>query len=287
MKLTNENVPFSKRFIMSVDVDSWSSLLRFYSVNHNPEKTDIQVDVEDGIDKLLNLFEKHAVKATFFVPGDVAQKHSQMIRAIAEDGHEVACHGLHHDRNECLLGLEEQRAYIEKAVAILKNATGLKPLGFRAPCLRANDTTLRILDGMGCLYDSSFLPMFIPGTYGSLSFKFKPYYPFSKNRSLIEIPISTNPIAPLPLSGSWMRNLGLSWIKFGTKMLFDLGNPVMIYIHPRDVVSLPRMPNVPWHVYRKTGKACLKMLDELLGYVKLLRGRTIRAMDLALEEMKK
>jgi hypothetical protein len=283
MKSIGKNLPFVKRFIMSVDVDSWSSLLKFYSVEHNPEKTDVQVNVEDGIDKLLTLFEKHEVKATFFVPGDVAQKHSQKIRTIAKRGHEVACHGLHHDRNECLLGFEKQKASIEKAGVIIEGASGRKPLGFRAPCLRANNATLKILDDMGCLYDSSFLPMFIPGTYGSLSFKFKPYYPLSGKESLLEIPVSANPIAPLPLSGSWMRNLGLPWIKFSVKMLFDLGNPVMVYIHPRDVVSLPRVQNVPWHVYRKTGNDCLRMLDRLLEYVKLLGGQTAKAIDLALE----
>jgi hypothetical protein len=42
------------------------------------------------------------------------------------------------------------------------------------------------------------------------------------------------------------------------------------------------MPNVPWHVYRKTGNDCLKMLDKLLEYVELLGGQTVKAMDLAL-----
>lgn len=268
---------------MSVDVDSWSSLLKFYSVDHDPAEVEKQVPVEDGIEKLLDLFEKHDVKATFFVPGDVAQNHSHLIKAIVKSDHEVACHGLSHEKSECLGCFEEQKAQIEKAASIIENATGQKPAGFRAPCLRANMITLEILDKMRFLYDSSFLPMLIPTQYGSLSFKSKPHYPLAKKDSILEIPVSTNPIIPLPLSGSWMRNLGLSWIKFGTKTLFNLGRPIMVYIHPRDVVSLPQMPNVPWHVYRKTGKHCLEMLDELLGYVRLLGGQVLRAIDLASE----
>jgi len=268
---------------MSVDVDGWSSLLRFYSVDHNPSEADQQVNVEDGIEKLVNLFRKYEVKATFFVTGEMAQKHSEKIGAIVQSGHEVACHGLHHEKDECLLSREKQRVQIERAASVIENVIGRKPSGFRAPCLRANNATLEILGEIGFLYDSSFLSMFIPGYYGSLSFfKFKPYYPLSKNSKLLEIPVSTNPIVPLPLSGSWMRNLGLSWIKFGIRTLFNLGYPVMFYIHPRDVLSLPSMPGVPWHVYRNTGRCCLKMLDEMLEYVKQLGGETSRAIDLAL-----
>ena len=268
-------------FIMSMDVDGWSSLLSFYSVVHDPSEADRQVDVEEAISKLLCLFEKHEVEATFFVTGEMAQKHADAIKKIIQDGHEVACHGLYHEKNECLLGREEQKARIEKATSIIRNITGQKPLGFRAPCLRANKTTLEIISEIGFLYDSSFLPMFIPGYYGSFSLKFRPFYFHANNGSLLEIPVSTNPIVPLPLGGSWMRNLGLSWVRFGIKTLFNLGYPVMFYIHPRDILSLPSMPGVPWHVYRKTGKHCLKMLDELLKYVKQLGGQTSRAIDLA------
>lgn len=94
--------------------------------------------------------------------------------------------------------------------------------------------------------------------------------------------MSTNPMVPLPLSGSWMRNLGLSWIESGIKTLFNLRYSVMFYIHPRGVLSLPSMSGVRWHVYRSTGNCCLKMLDELLEHVKRLGGKMLRAIDLAL-----
>jgi peptidoglycan/xylan/chitin deacetylase (PgdA/CDA1 family) len=267
---------------MSVDVDGWSSLLRFYSIAHDPSEVDLQVNVVNGIEKLLHLFKEHDVKATFFVSGEMAKKYADAIRTIIHDGHEIACHGLYHERNEYLLRREEQRATIEEATNIIENLTGRKPLGFRAPCLRANKTTLDLLNEKGYLYDSSFLPMFLPGYYGSLSFKFKPYFPSSKHSGILEIPISTNPIIPLPFSGSWMRNLGLTWVEFGIKMLFNMKSSVMIYIHPRDVLDLPLMPRVPWHVYRNTGNCCLKMLDELLSFVNKIGGRITRAVDLAL-----
>lgn len=273
-------------FIMSVDVDSWSSLLRFYSVEHDIEEAERQVNVEKGVDILLDLFERARVKTTFFVPGEMAQRHPAKVKEIAEKGHEVACHGFIHERNECLLDVDEQKSRIEKSRSIVEEVTHIRPVGFRAPCLRANDTTLAILSEMGFLYDSSFLPMLIPGYYGSLSFHLKPHRVTCKTGSILEIPVSTNPIVPLPLSASWMRNLGLLHVKFGIRMLFARRYPVMFYIHPRDVCDLPRVAGVPWHLYRNVGARSVEMLDEILAYAKGLGGKVLRAKDFALEFMK-
>jgi peptidoglycan/xylan/chitin deacetylase (PgdA/CDA1 family) len=270
------------KFIMSVDVDGWPSLLRFYSVKYDISEAEREVNVEEGINKLLFLFEEKEVKATFFVTGEMAQRHPTKIGEIVKKGHEVACHGFFHERDECLLNGEQQKSRIERAMNIVEDTTGQRPVGFRAPCLRANKTTLEILCRMGYLYDSSYLPMLIPGYYGSLSFKFKPYYFESQDGRILEIPVSVNPIVPLPLSASWMRNLGLSHVKFGIKTLFSIGYPVMFYVHPRDVLNLPRTPGVPWHIYRNVGSQSIEMLEKILLYVKQLGGKTLRAIDFAL-----
>jgi len=272
---------------MTVDVDSWSSLLRFYSIDHDPLEADSQVSVEDGILRLLQLFEKHEIKATFFVPGEIAQKHSASIRKICRNDHEIACHGLVHEKNECLQNETSQRRIIEEATRIIEERSGWQPRGFRAPCLRANETTLGILDECGYVYDSSIVPTFVPGYYGLPTAPPKPYHPspiFMEKRGshkLLELPVSVNPLIPLPLSAAWMRNLGSSWVKFGMKMNFILGNPVVFYVHPRDVVSLPKVKGIPWHLYRNVGDPTIRMLDAIIRYAKELGARFVRAMDLA------
>jgi hypothetical protein len=246
------------------------------------------VSIEDGLQILLQLLNKHEIKATFFVPGKVAEKHVEAIGLIGKDGHEVACHGLYHEKNECLLSMSDQRNRIKEASRIIARVHGAPPRGFRAPCLRINNITLDVLEECGYTYDSSILPTSIPGYYGSPMAPTRPYNPsqlsIRKKGSLklLEIPVSINPVVPIPLSAAWMRNLGLSWVKFGLRTNFALGNPVVFYIHPRDVVSLPKIRGVPWHVYRNTGKKCLRVLDELLKYVKQSGCQTLRAIDFAL-----
>lgn len=272
---------------MTVDVDSWSSLLRFYSIDHDSSKVDNQVSVKDGISKLLDLFGKHEIKATFFVPGEVALRSPEAVEKISSDDHEVACHGLKHAKNECLLDKKSQKQRIKEATRIIEERNGSPPKGFRAPCLRANEATLRILEECGYIYDSSIVPTFVPGYYGSLISPLKPYHPSltsaqrEGSRKLLEIPVSVNPLVPLPLSAAWMRNLGSSWVKFGIRTNFALGNPVVFYVHPRDVVSLPKVDGVPWHLYRNVNNAAVRMLEEIILYAKKCRARFVKAIDLA------
>jgi len=270
-----------KIFLMTVDVDDWASLLRFYSVKCDMSEAENLVETEKGLDILVNLFKKHNIKATFFVPAKVVEKYSKKIKSLISEGHEIACHGYFHHKDECLLDKINQKILIRKALNIFDSIIECRPLGFRAPCLRANKRTLEVLNEMEFIYDSSFLPMFIPKLYGSFSkFKLKPYYPLFEG-NLLEIPVSANPALLLPLSAAWMRNLGLSWIKSGVKTLFNMGCPVMFYIHPRDIMTLPKMPKVPMYVYRNTGKKALLILDGLLNYVKQLNAKIMRTIDFA------
>lgn len=272
---------------MTVDVDGWSSLLSFYSVRHDPSEADLQVRTEKGILRLLELFREVEVKTTFFVTGRMAQRHASVLKEVRNDGHEIACHGLSHLKNEFLGEEHEQRRRIEKSTRIIEDSIGERPQGFRAPCLRVNEATLRSLEKSGYIYDSSVVSTFIPGYYGFLAAPSRPYHPsFSRvtdrgSASLIEIPISVNPFLPLPLSAAWLRNLGSSWAKLGIKANFAIGTPVVLYVHPRDVLSLPRVNGVPWHLYRNVGSAMVEMLTDVIGYAKRSRAKFLRAVDLA------
>jgi len=182
---------------------------------------------------------------------------------------------------------QEQEENIKGATQIIRKTIGHRPVGFRAPCLRANETTLEVLGEYGYVYDSSVVPTFVPGYYSYLFAPLKPYHPsplfIAKEGSckLLEIPVSVNPLAPLPLSAAWMRNLGSAWVKLGLKMSFILSRPVVFYVHPRDVISLPKVKGVPWHLYRNVGYSSVRMLDEIIGYAKKLGARFMRAVDFA------
>jgi hypothetical protein len=233
------------------------------------------------------LFEKHGIRSTFFVPGEVAQEHPGAARRILDHGHEIACHGLEHQKNEFLASRNKQTLAIEEVERIFQEQIHVRPVGFRAPCLRANTDTLSVLEEHGYVYDSSVVPSFVPGYYGSFGSPHAPYYPSIDSlrrkgaSKLLEIPVSVNPLLPLSLSAAWMRNLGSEWVKLGVRTNFFFNNPVVFYVHPRDVIRLPAVEGVPWHLYVNVGTSMIEMLEELITYAKKLDATFLRAIDLA------
>jgi peptidoglycan/xylan/chitin deacetylase (PgdA/CDA1 family) len=243
------------------------------------------VSIEYGMTKLFDVFRKHEVTATFFVPGEVAAKQKESVKLILKEGHELACHGLKHDKNEFLLPYDQQFRSVKEATEILEREIGVKPKGFRAPCLRANGVTVRVLESLDYAYDSSVLPSFVPGYYGNITLKSKPYRPScssirEKGKSrILELPVSVNPLFRIPLSAAWMRNLGFNWLKTGIKLNYKLGNPVVFYIHPRDVTNLPRIKGIPWHLYTNVGQKSERILDQLTAYAQK-HGEVISGIEL-------
>ena len=53
--------------------------------------------MEYGLPHLLDCFREHGVKGTFFIPGRVAELYPDAVRAIADAGHELGCHGYEHE----------------------------------------------------------------------------------------------------------------------------------------------------------------------------------------------
>ena len=72
-----------------------------------------QVSIRYGLPKLLETLEKYDVKATFFIPGEVARRYPDAVKMIFQKGHEIGCHG---DQHEIMahLSLDEQRNVLER-----------------------------------------------------------------------------------------------------------------------------------------------------------------------------
>ncbi|MEK6852200.1 MAG: polysaccharide deacetylase family protein, partial [Candidatus Thermoplasmatota archaeon] len=115
--------------------------------------------IEDGLPKLLSLFEKHGVRANFFATSDLCSRHPDALREIVRRGHVLGCHGESHD--VAYLSSRSYRwqvASIRRATESLEACTGVRPRGFRAPNFSANGATIRALERLGYDYDSSVLP---------------------------------------------------------------------------------------------------------------------------------
>jgi peptidoglycan/xylan/chitin deacetylase (PgdA/CDA1 family) len=122
-----------------------------------------------GVYHLLAALESEGIPATFFVPGWIAERYPEAVKAIVKGGHEVAHHGYTHvspaDQEP-----EEERAALEKGIEILEKLTGCRPQGYRSPSWDFSDQTLELLQEYRFRYSSNFMdsdrPYLHPGDLG-------------------------------------------------------------------------------------------------------------------------
>ncbi len=85
--------------------------------------------MHQGLDLLLEVLAEYGHKATFAVPAAIAAIMPARIRAIQAAGHEIAAEGLKHEDTSKMPRAEE-KARMERALAILADTTGQRPQGW-------------------------------------------------------------------------------------------------------------------------------------------------------------
>lgn len=86
---------------------------------------------EQGLDRLLDITNRHRLNMTFNVVADLCRSHPHRLARIREVGHEVACHGWRH---ECPRdsSRNELSAMLIEAINCFAEV-GCRPEGFRSP----------------------------------------------------------------------------------------------------------------------------------------------------------
>jgi peptidoglycan/xylan/chitin deacetylase (PgdA/CDA1 family) len=109
-----------------------------------------------GVPRILALLDRHQVKATFFIPGYSAHRYPDVVRAVAEAGHEIAHHSYFHE-NTIGMDAKTEAAMIDLGLRALRDTAGVRPEGYRAPMWEMNFHTPGLLAERGFLYDSSLM----------------------------------------------------------------------------------------------------------------------------------
>lgn len=230
--------------------------------------------VEANVQTLLSLLNRHYARATFFVLGEIAAGHGAMVRQIAAEGHEVACHS---DRHEDVYRqtAREFRTDIRRAKQSIEDATGQAVVGYRAPNFsigRAQSWAYRILLEEGFRYDSSTYPI-LHDRYGQTTAPRFPYEIWREgNESLLEFPIGTARLlgANLPIGGGgYFRLSPFAVTRLGIQHVNrHEQRPVMFYLHPWELDPGQPRPPMAWHQrfrhFVGVDKQAAK-LDRLLG----------------------
>lgn len=129
-----------------------------------------------GLTRLCSLLEQRGIAATFFVPGEVAKMHPDVVHRLLEDGHEVGHHGYYHLANDKVRSVE-QYDELMRGIEALETVSGERPVGYRSPGWELTPYTLDLLVREGFAYDSSCMG------------DDRPYMLSHGGSSLLEIPV--------------------------------------------------------------------------------------------------
>ena len=233
---------------MTVDVEDYFHVSAFEDVIQPENWANCKPTVDYNTRRLLDLFDEHDTKATFFILGWVAQAFPELIKEIADKGHEVASHGTNH-RRASTQSRSELTEDIKNSLTLLEQTSGQKVLGYRAPSFSIgenNEWAFEVLAELGLLYSSSTYPI-EHDLYGTPQW---PRFAYKRPEGIIEIPIPTlrkNSINTGIGGGGYFR-LYPYWLskKRIDKFHQQEQKPYNFYFHPWEIDSeQPRVKEAP------------------------------------------
>jgi len=105
-----------------------------------------------GVWRLLRLFKKYDIPLTIFAVAMALERHPEIAKAFTDAGHEICSHG-YRWINYQYVPEEVEREHMQKAIEIIQDLTGERPLGWYTGRTSPNTRKLVAEEG-GFLYDA-------------------------------------------------------------------------------------------------------------------------------------
>lgn len=186
------NLPAGKHIAVNIgaDFDAHAVWMGTFNLTSPSYLSRGEFGAEVGVPRLLRLFERLGITATWCTPTHTMATFPTAFASIVEAGHEVAAHGCYHESVPSLTP-ETERRLMEKVLREHDRYVGRRPRGYRSPAWDFTDQTLGILEEFGFEWDSSLMGR-----------DFQPYHPrpvtlgwedgntFGPPSSLLEFPVT-------------------------------------------------------------------------------------------------
>lgn len=248
-------------------------------LNHKLRDKTGEYVLNQGMPRLLDLYDKYGVKATFFYTGHIAQLYPDVVRMAHERGHEVGSHGLTHEVSKAfdVLSPEEQLSHLKQSKQILEDIIGEEVVSFRAPAARVDKKFPLIMKEAGFKVDSSVSSqrldmMFSFGALKKLHWLTAPrkaYFTRTDNifrrgdSEVLEAPISA---MGFPYIGTFMR-IAPGVNRLTRRMLFwetlCNGRQFVFLTHPNEFIDEDRETN---EIERRAGNYISYLLGDVLRH---------------------
>lgn len=258
--------------VFSIDVEEWFHILETDSVSKDISEWDQYPSrINESMSMLLDVLDKHHVKATLFFLGWVAEKYPHLVKEAVERGHEIASHGYYHDL-VYELGYKKFRKDIGRSKALLEDISGTEVKGYRAPGFSLTPEASWAYPALieeGFSYSSSIYPA--KRAHGFFTeFGDEPREVIYEGKTLLEFPMTVLDAPFTSLScfgGGYFRLFPFVWYKAAAEMIKKQRKNLIFYIHPRDIDEKQPKLDLPavrkFKSYINVGSA-LSKIDKML-----------------------
>jgi len=242
-----------------VDLEEWFHICGVETPYSDPKTWEgAHAEVVEDTEVLMRLLDETDSKGTFLTVGWVAERYPDLIRRLADAGHEIGCHSYWH-RLVYTLTPDEFEQDISRCLEVLREVSGQPVTAFRAPGFsmkRECFWAYPILRRHGITVDVSIVPA--RRDHGGVDgFTRDPFLLRTQEGEIRCFPVSVMNVAgrTVPFSGGGYLRLFPTWlIKAGYRQNLSAGRPAMSYIHPREInpkqprLDLPRLKSFKYYV---------------------------------------
>jgi polysaccharide deacetylase family protein (PEP-CTERM system associated) len=245
-RVTDREAPITNA--LTVDVEDYFQVSAFEAQVDRASWDELPCRVERNVERLLEMLERHGCHATFFTLGWVAQRYPELVRRIADAGHEVASHGYAHRR------ASDQRPHeflddITRAKRLLEDIMGRAVHGYRAPSFSISTVNLWAFDCIaraGYRYSSSVYPV----RHDHYGMPDSPRFPYGVGNGLVEVPLTTTRMFGVNLpaaGGGYFRLAPYALTRWAIERVNRLDRrPAIFYMHPWEIdPEQPRVSGAP------------------------------------------
>lgn len=238
--------------LLSFDIEEFDMPFEYDKSISFEEQMRISIE---GTTAILDLLEKHHIKATFFSTVTFAINAPEIMKRIVREGHEVASHSYYHS--------DFKVEHLKESKDKLEEITNTKVVGYRMPRMYPVDE--KEIFKAGYSYNSSINPTYLPGRYNHFD---KPRTYFMQE-GVMQIPASVSPLVRFPLFWLSFHNLPLWLYQFMAKITLKKDTYLNVYFHPWEFTDLnqPEKFNFPSYVSKNTGDQMIKRFDAFITWM--------------------
>lgn len=221
----------------------------------------------EGLDRCLRVLKEQEIKATFFVPGAIAERYPEKIRRIAADGHEIGYHGYAHE-SEIGYPMEKEIQNMEKSEKILEELCGRKPVGHRGCNNIIQPYTMELIHSRGYKYSSVMKDRdwayIYPGTEGD-----SPLVELSTEHTLDDTTYFyftySSPVNKSNYTAEYVSNI---WKDYFNELLKEEDKIMVLKLHPQMTGRAGRAAMLGRFIaYMKKCGAWIATCEEVADYV--------------------